>query len=56
MPFRIDKKPSGYKLYNLDKKRYAKPTFKTRQAAVNMKKTYMKYDARMQSTPKGKGK
>lgn len=44
MPFRVDKVKGGYKLYNLDKKRYAKRTFKTRQAAINMKKTYMNYD------------
>ena len=46
MPFRVDKTKDGYKLYNLDKKRYAKKTFKTRQSAVNMKNTYMKYDKR----------
>ena len=45
MPFRIDKKKNGkYKLYNLDKKRYAKREFNSRQAAQNMKKTYMNYD------------
>ena len=44
MPFRLDKKKNGYRLYNLEKKRYAKPTFKTKQSALNMKKTYMKYD------------
>jgi hypothetical protein len=44
MPFRVDKVKDGYKLYNLDKKQYAKRTFKTRQAALNMKKTYMNYD------------
>jgi len=47
MPFRIDKKKNGkYKLYNLDKKRYAKREFNSRQAAQNMKKTYMNYDRR----------
>jgi hypothetical protein len=44
MPFKVTKVKDGYKLYNLDKKQYAKRTFKTRQAAVNMKKTYMNYD------------
>ena len=52
MPFRIDKTKNGkYKLYNLDKKRYAKREFNSRSAAQNMKKTYMNYDAR-----KGKSK
>ena len=47
MPFRIDKKRNGkYKLYNLDKKRYAKREFNSRAAAQNMKKTYMNYDTR----------
>ena len=46
MPFRIDKKNNGYKLYNLDKKRYAKPTFKTRQSAMNASKNYSNYDRR----------
>jgi hypothetical protein len=44
MPFRVDKTSQGFRLYNLEKKRYAKRTFKTRQAANNMKKTYMNYD------------
>ena len=43
MPFRIDKVKNGYKLYNLDKKRYAKPTFKTKLAATNQKKNWMRY-------------
>ena len=47
MPFRIDKKPTGYRLYNLDKKRYAKPTFKTRQSALNAKRNYMSYDSKL---------
>jgi len=46
MPFRIDKKSTGYKLYNLEKKRYAKATFKTRAAAQKAKINYMKYDSR----------
>ena len=44
MPFKVTKVKDGYKLYNLDKKQYAKRTFKTRQAAYNMKRTYMNYD------------
>ena len=44
MPFRVDKVKDGYKLYNLEKKLYAKRTFKTRSAAINMRRTYMRYD------------
>jgi len=46
MPFKTVKTKSGnYKLYNLDKKKYAKPTFKTKESANNMKAVYMKYDS-----------
>ena len=44
MPFAIQKVGTGYKLYNLEKKTYAKRTFKTRQSAANTKKVYMNYD------------
>ena len=44
MPFRVDKTKSGYRLYNLEKKRYAKATFKTRASANSAKRNYMKYD------------
>jgi hypothetical protein len=55
MPFRVEKTDKGYRLYNLEKKTYAKRTFKTRQAAVNMKNTYMKYDKtkKKKAVPKG---
>ena len=46
MPFAIQKFGTVYKLYNLEKKRYAKRKFKTRQAASNTKKVYMNYDKR----------
>jgi hypothetical protein len=46
MPFKVVKKGQGYKLYNLEKKRYAKPKFKTRASATSAKKNYMKYDKR----------
>ena len=49
MPFKVVKVKEGYKLYNLDKKKYAKKTFKSRQSAVNMKNAYMKYDKRKKS-------
>ena len=48
MPFAIQKVGTGYKLYNLEKKKYAKRTFKTRQAASNTKKVYMNYDKKKQ--------
>ena len=44
MPFRVDKVKEGYKLYNLEKKQYAKRTFKTKASAINMRRTYMRYD------------
>ena len=50
MPFRIDKVKNGYKLYNLEKKRYAKATFKTKLAATNQKNNWMRYDAQRRGT------
>tara|TARA_R100000963_G_C4643909_1_gene107682 strand:- start:580 stop:729 length:150 start_codon:yes stop_codon:yes gene_type:complete len=45
MPFRVDGNvKDGYRLFNLDKKTYAKRTFKTRKAATNMKRVWMNYD------------
>lgn len=44
MPFAIQKVGTGYKLYNLEKKKYAKRSFKTKSAAVNTRRAYMKYD------------
>ena len=44
MPFTIrGNKKDGYRLFNTDKKEFAKRTFKTREAAENMKKSYMKH-------------
>ncbi len=55
MPFSVrGNKKDGYRLYNLDKRTFAKRTFKTREAAENMKKTYMKYDSRMKKSTKKK--
>jgi len=54
MPFSVrGNKNDGYRLYNLDKRTFAKRTFKTREAAENMKATYMKYDSRMKKNNKG---
>jgi hypothetical protein len=51
MPFSIrGNKKDGFRLYNLEKKTLAKRTFKTREAAENMKKVYMSYDKKV---PKG---
>ena len=45
MPFSVKLQKNGkYKLYNLEKKRYTKKSFNTKQSAINMKKVYMKYD------------
>lgn len=53
MPFSIrGNKKDGYRLYNLEKKTLAKRTFKTREAAENMRKTYMAYDKK-KKVPKG---
>ena len=53
MPYKITgSKTSGFRLYNTDKKEFAKRTFKTREAAENMKKTYMKNDKK-KTVPKG---
>jgi hypothetical protein len=52
MPFSVrGNKKDGYRLYNLEKKTLAKRTFKTREAAENMRKTYMAYDKK--KVPKG---
>ena len=53
MPFKVTgNKKDGFRLYNLDKKEFAKRTFKTREAAENMKKTYMSRDKK-KTVPKG---
>ncbi len=56
MPFTIrGNKKEGYRLFNTDKKEFAKRTFKTREAAENMKRSYMNYDRKRSSgsVPKG---
>ena len=44
MPFKIIKKNNNFKLYNLEKKRFVKKIFKTKQSAQKMKKNYLNYD------------
>lgn len=57
MPFTIKgSKTKGFRLYNTDKKEFAKRTFKSREAAENMKKTYMKYDKKKKVPKKKKSK
>ena len=57
MPFTIKgNKKDGFRLYNTDKKEFAKRTFKTREAAENMRATYMKYDSRKKAPKKKKSK
>lgn len=44
MPFRVDKMKSGkYKLYNIHKEEYAKPTFNTRESAFKQGENFMRY-------------
>ena len=54
MPFKVVKVNDKYKLFNLDKKQYAKKTFNTREAANNMKRTYMSYDKRKKNNLKSR--
>ena len=44
MPFKVVVKGDKFKLYNLDKKRYAKPTYNSRQSAKNAASNFMRYD------------
>lgn len=44
MPFLIKRQPDGrYRLWNLHKKAYAKPTYKTKESAANAGKNFMRY-------------
>ena len=43
MPYRIDKTKNGYKLWNLKKKSYVNKIYKTKQAAINSGKNFMRY-------------
>ena len=53
MPFKVTgNKKDGFRLYNTDKKEFAKRMFKTREAAENMRATYMKNDKK-KTVPKG---
>lgn len=44
MPYQVKKQKDGtYKLWNLHKKEYANKTFKTKESALSMGETWMKY-------------
>jgi len=44
MPFKIVKEKDGkYKLFNIHKKKYAKPKFNTKQTATSSGRNYMRY-------------
>jgi hypothetical protein len=40
MPFVVKKQKDKYRLWNKDKKAFAKPVYNTRQAALNAKRAY----------------
>jgi len=46
MPFKIKKVEDKYRIYNLEKKRFTRGSYKTRQSAKNVMKNYENYDAR----------
>ena len=43
MPWKVKKVGESYKLYNIDKKRFVKKTFKTKSSAYSQKRNYEKY-------------
>ena len=43
MPFKIIQTSQGFRLYNLHKKEYAKPVFKTKQSAARAGLNFMRY-------------
>ena len=49
MPFEIRKVGDKFRLYNLHKKKFAKPSFNSRAAAINSAKGYIKYRERKAS-------
>jgi hypothetical protein len=44
MPYEVKKVGEKYRLWNISKKQYAKPTYKTRQSAKNAAANFMRYD------------
>ena len=43
MPFEVRKQGNRFAVYNLEKKRFAKMTFDTREKALNMIRVWLKY-------------
>ncbi len=43
MPFTVKKVGNKWKLYNEDKKAFAKASFNAKQAAINQAKNWMRY-------------
>lgn len=43
MPFEVRKKGDKYKLWKIKEKVFAKPTYNTREAAINAGKNFMRY-------------
>lgn len=43
MPFGVVRQGSHYKIYKLKEKEFAKPEFKTKQAAMNQAKNWMRF-------------
>ena len=44
MPFEIRKQGNKYRLYNLDKKKYAKTSFNSKQSAKKQANNWMRRD------------
>jgi len=50
MPFKIVQEKDGkYKLFNIHKKKYAKPKFNTKESATSAGKNFIKYRERKDS-------
>lgn len=43
MPFEVRSVKGKYKLWKINEKTYAKPTFNTRESAINAGMNYMRY-------------
>jgi len=43
MPYLVKKQGDKYRLWNLSKKEYAKPSYNTREAAINAGRNFMRY-------------
>ena len=50
MPFKIKKVEEKYRIYNLEKKRFTRGSYKTRASARKVMKNYENYDKRKSRT------